>query len=353
LRSSSRLGKVSRDFLEDVVFKNLGAQSKDVVVGPGHGCDNAVVSIGENRVLLVTTDPLSIIPQLGMKESAWLTVHLLASDLTTSGVRPQFAALDFDLPPELELLDFATYIREVSDECKRLGIAIVGGHTGRYPGSGFTVVGGGALFSTAGKDEYVTPAMAKEGDAVIVTKGAAIATTGVLARAFPNTVREKLGEGTLRKARLYLRSCSTVKEALIAASVGLRDPVTSMHDATEGGVLGGLFELSSACGKRILVSKEAIHLSEETADICSLFKLDALTSLSEGSLIITCASGKADELLAKLSSSGIESHIVGNVRESGRGLWVSSSKGRPERFVAPQSDPYWAAYARAMENGWD
>ncbi len=350
---SNQLGKVPRDFLERVVFKSLGAKRADVLVGPGLGCDNAVVSVGKETVMVVTTDPLSIIPGLGMKESAWLTVHLLASDLTTSGVRPQFALLDFNLPPELKLPDFATYIREVGAECKRLGIAIVGGHTGRYPGSGFTVVGGGALFGLAGREGYVTPAMARSGDAVILTKAAAMATTAVLARAFPNKVTETLGMEASKKARSYLERCSTVKEALVAASAGLRDPVTAMHDATEGGVLGGLSELSSACGKRIVISRERIRVSDETAAICSLFDLDPLISLSEGSLIVTCSREKAEELVSKIARVGIDCSVIGKVEQPGNGLWVSSGGGKPRPFVPPRSDPYWAAYARAVREGWN
>ncbi|HEV2389577.1 MAG TPA: hypothetical protein VGS04_02520, partial [Nitrososphaerales archaeon] len=78
---SGRQGKVSREFLERAVFSNLGAKRSSVLVKPGHGMDNAVVSLGKRGVIIVTSDPVSVIPAIGMKESAWLSVHLLASDL--------------------------------------------------------------------------------------------------------------------------------------------------------------------------------------------------------------------------------------------------------------------------------
>ena len=74
-------GKVPREFLESVVFANLGAKRSSFLVEPGHGLDNAVISLGGKKVLVVTSDPLSVIPSVGLKESAWLSVHLLASDL--------------------------------------------------------------------------------------------------------------------------------------------------------------------------------------------------------------------------------------------------------------------------------
>ncbi|MDA4117502.1 MAG: AIR synthase family protein [Thaumarchaeota archaeon] len=350
---SGQLGKVPREFLEDVVFKNLGADRDSVLTSPGHGLDNAVISLGESRVLIVTTDPLSIIPSIGIRESAWLSVNLLASDLATSGVMPQFAALDLNLPPELGPDELESYVSAIGDECKRLGIAIVGGHTGRYPGSGYTVVGGGTMFSVAARDSYVTPAMARRGDAVLITNGAATGATAVLSNAFPRTVGEIVGKALLNKAKSLLRDCSTVEDALVAASLGLREKVTSMHDATEGGVLGGLYELSSACGCSIQVDREKVHVSKEVASVCGVFGLDPLTSLSEGTLIITCDPRAVEEVRSALAKKSIPSFAVGEVRaRSGRPrLWVSSGGSKPQSFQPPSSDAYWEAYSEAAAKG--
>ncbi len=349
---SGRQGKVPREFLESVVFANLGAKRSSLLVGPAHGLDNAVISLGGRKVLIVTSDPLSVIPSIGMKESAWLSVHLVASDLTTSGVSPQFAMLDLNLPPDMELPAVSTYLEAVGDECRKLGIAIVGGHTGRYPGSGYTVVGGGMMFSVAERDAYVTPAMAKPGDAVVITKGAAIGATAVLAHSFPAAVEDKVGRALLRKARSRLRDCSTVRDAQAAASVGLRENVTSMHDATEGGVLGGLFELSSACGLPVIVRHEEIHVPQEASAVCGVFGLDPLTTLSEGTLILTCRPQGVEDLRGALAEAKVECYEVGRISPRGKtkGLWVSSGGSRPLAHT-PGPDGYWEAYSDAAGRG--
>ncbi len=349
---SQALGKVERGFMKDVILRNTGASSSARVVGPGLGLDNAVVALDDERVMIVTTDPLSMIPSLGMEESAWLTIHELASDLTTSAVRPQFAVLDYNLPPELSMEDFERYVRRMSDECRRLGITIVGGHTGKYPGCDFTIVGGGVVMGIASKDEYLTPAMAGDGDKVILTKGAAIETTAVLARAFPETVREKLGERLWRSASEYLQQCSTVEDALAAASVGLKaEGVTSMHDATEGGILGGLYELALSCGKRIVTDTKNIHISEESASLCVLFGLDPLVTLSEGSLIITCKTGKVAAIRDALRKKKIDSFVIGDVSDGQPGLWVRRGESM-HGVTPPEHDPYWKAYSGAMRRRW-
>src|SRR5438445_9245081 len=191
--TKERFGKLEPQLLSDVVFRNLGAPNPAVKVGPRGGFDNAVVSIGAGKSLILTSDPVSMIPAIGMKKSAWLSLHHLVSDFTTTGLKPEFAVFDFNLPTELTLVQLKGYFRALGDECERLGISIVAGHTGRYPGGGFTVVGGGVVFGVARDGGYLTPEMASRGDALILTKGAAIETTAILANSFPETVESELG----------------------------------------------------------------------------------------------------------------------------------------------------------------
>ncbi len=350
------LGKVDRDFLSRVLLRNTGAKSDSVIVGPGVGLDNAVLAVGGGRVMVVTADPLSIIPSMGMQRSAWLTVHELASDLTTSAVRPQFAVLDFNLPPSLKMSEFGRYAKAVSDECGRLAISIVGGHSGKYAGSDFSVVGGGVMMGLADEDGYLTPRMMQEGDAILMTKGSAIEATAVLSLAFPRRTEEALGSGRLaQRARGYLRLCSTVEDALAVSSVGIREEgVTSMHDATEGGVLGALYELARASGRELSVERERIYVSEESSAVCAAFGLDPLVTLSEGTLVITCRPERVEEGMRALSRKGIRGFGIGRVgtrRGEGR-LSLSSAGGRAREFIPPKFDPYWRAYAKGVENGW-
>ncbi len=107
-------------------------------------------------MLVTTADPLSVIPALGFKDSAYISVHLLASDLATCGFAPQFFMVNLNLPPEMKNEEFEEYWSSVDAECEKLDIAIVGGHTGRYVGSGYTVVGGGVMMAVAPENQYIT-----------------------------------------------------------------------------------------------------------------------------------------------------------------------------------------------------
>jgi hydrogenase expression/formation protein HypE len=349
-RGKAIYGKAGEELLEGVVYRNLGVERSEVIKGPGRGMDNAVIGLGGKRVMILTVDPVSIIPSLGMELSGWLSVHLIASDYTTSGLRPEYATFSFNFPSELSDVDREEYVRSIGKECRRLGITVAAGHTGSYPGAGFTVIGAGSMFGFGRRGDYVDPSMAKPGDAILMTKQAGIEATASLALSFPRHVESKVGHDRASRARRLVKSCSTVADALTAARIGLgRSGITSMHDATEGGVLGGLDEMASASGTAFHVDEGKIYVSEEVGAVCGAFGLDPLGSLSEGTLLVTCNPERLDALRKEVGGSGMPIWEIGYVRD-GAGLWVTKGGGRPKR-IKPGTDRYWVAYRNAIDMG--
>jgi hydrogenase maturation factor len=337
--------------LENIIYRRLGVRRREVIVGPRLGVDNAVVRVGPRNVMVSTADPLSFIPTLGARASAWLSVNLIASDLTTSGFAPQYGIFDFNLPPTMSNREFARYWTCFHGECRRLGLAIIGGHTGRYQGCDYTVIGGGMMYSIGAKNRYLTSSMGKKGDDIILTKGAAIETTAVLTRAFPKTVRKALGEELFERAHAYLRRVSTVDDALAAASVGVHENgVTAMHDATEGGVIAAAFELANASGCGAELDLSAIPISHETEEICKIFGINPLNSLSEGSLLITCKPAWKGRILTRLKRSNIHANVIGQLIRSSS-VYGISDEGKA-RLNYPKFDPYWKAYWKATRKHW-
>jgi hydrogenase expression/formation protein HypE len=342
-KGNESFGKAPREFFEDVIFPQLGATRPEVLIGPSAGVDTSVIRINENQVLISTTDPISLIPELGATDSAWMSVNLLANDLTTSSFRPQYLTIDFNLSPVISEKTFAEYWDALSKECARLGIAIVGGHTGKFDGIDSTVVGSGVLFST-GSAPYLTTKNAKLGDKLILTKGAAISSTGLLAKIFPTKVRDAIGDSLYERASLHFAKISAMEDALTAASVGVgMGGVTAMHDVTEGGVVSALCELANASSLGLRVDTSRIPISEETKAVCTLFDLDPLVSLGEGALVISCNPSKADEVIGALEQRGTNATVVGELVQSLDGLKFKNDSGEVE-YSLPIKDPYWEAY---------
>ncbi len=347
-------GKINKEFFEKVIYPNLGAKRNEVLVGPSVGVDNAVINVGGGQVLVTSTDPLSYISELGTEDSAWLSIHSIASDIATSGFHPQYAMFDFNLPAGFLSGDFEMYWTALSKECERLGIAIVGGHTGRFEGIDSTIIGAGTLFSVGSSRAYLTPAGAMLGDSVIITKGAAIETTGVLSKVFPRRVRQRIGKDRLAIAQSYVRKTSVVEDASTATKVGLKaSGVSAMHDATEGGVLSGVCELAKAASLGLRVELEKIPISEETKDICQLFRIDPYVSLSEGTLVFSCNPARATDAVALLRGKGINAAIVGELLRPEEGTRLIDAKSEAAPIKYPIADPYWNAYYRAKKKRWN
>jgi hydrogenase maturation factor len=189
--------------------------------------------------------------------------------------------------------------------------------------------------------------MARVGDRVIVTKGAAIEAAGLFAVTFPDRVAARYGKPAARRAERIFWQMSVVEDALTAASVGVRDQgVTSMHDATECGVWGGLFEVAAAAGVGMTIEKGAIILQRDVARVCDLFGIDPYCSISEGTLIITCRPHRTAALLRRLADKGIASSVVGEVVPRRHGIRYFDN-GRAVQLEHPRVDPFWAAFGRA------
>jgi len=345
-------GKEGPEFMGRAVYAHLGRRSDRVIVGPGWGLDNAMVAVPPNRVMIITVDPVSVIPEFGVELSAWTSVHLIASDYCTSGASPQYATFSYNFPPSMPRPDRQSYVEAIGDECRELGIAIVGGHTGSYPGGGYTVIGTGSMLGFCNEGAYVTPKMARVGDTIVLTKHPAIEAAASLALCFPSFTEQRVGSSAARKVQRMIRMCSTVKDAMAASGAGLGpDGVTSMHDATEGGVLGALEEMSHASGKRFVVDLDTIHVPTEVRSVCAAFEIDPFTSLGEGALLITCRPDVRAKVGRALSKEDIRSQAVGTVTP-GSGLWLREG-GRPPKGFRPAKDPYWRAYEKSISRHYE
>jgi hydrogenase expression/formation protein HypE len=234
-------------------------------------------------------------------------------------------------------------------ECQHMGIAVICGHTARYENCHYPMVGGATVIGVGEKDEYVTPRLAKAGDKIIITKGPAIEATGIFATMFPGLIEKEFGCEFSERAQKIFYQMSVVEDALTAVSVGIRDNgVTTMHDATECGIWGGLYEIAQAAGLGVRVEKEQIVMEDCVEEICRYFNIDPYASISEGTLIIVSREHKAGEVINALSQKGINSSIVGELTAPELGMTLMV-KGQEQTLEHPIVDPFWNAFYGALE----
>lgn len=341
------IGKISPQIFNELIFPRLGAKNSSILVGPQHGVDVGIAEIG-GKAVSFTCDPVFIVPEYGWERAAWFAIHILASDSVTSGLKPKFLSIDLNLPMEMTKKQLEIMWDTMHRECEKLGIAVITGHTARYENCHYPMVGGATVIGIGEKDEYVTPRMAKAGDKIIVTKGPAIEAVGILVTMFPNIIEKQFGREFNEKAQKIFYKMSVVEDAMTAVSVGVRDNgITALHDATECGVWGGLYEVAQAAGLGVRIEKEKIVVEECVPEICKYFDIDPYASISEGTLIIACREHKAQEVVKALSKKGIKSSIVGELTKKKDMVLVS--KGTEGELKHPIVDPFWAAFYRALQ----
>jgi len=334
-----QLGKITPAFFDDVIYPRLGAKDESVLVGPTHGVDFAAVSIGDD-VLVMSTDPFFIAPALGWERAAWFALHIVASDVAVSGIPPRFLIVDLNLPPEITEETLTTIWKTVHEECSALGIAVVSGHTARYAGCTYPMVGGATVLGIGSSEDLIDPRRARKGDVIVVTKGPAIETTGLMSVQFPEFIEEVHGAQGVKGAQDVFYQMSVVQDAATCARVG---GVTAMHDATECGIWGGLFEMARAARLGLVVRKSDIVVQEAVRTTCEIFDIDPYSAISEGTLLAAVAPEKVDEVLSALDREGVPASAVGEFREADRGIRVVEDGGERE-LAHPGVDPFWTRF---------
>ncbi|MGC9071249.1 MAG: AIR synthase family protein [Acidilobus sp.] len=350
--NDTMIGKVNRELFERVIFPQLGAKDQSVIVGPRFGVDFGVVRLGDYDLIL-EVDPVYVVPEYGWDRSAWFAVHILASDVAVSGVPPRYLLIDLNLPLHMTDDELAALWTRMHRECERLGISVVGGHTGRYGGVDYPMIGGAVMVGVTKRDNFVTPTMARPGDVVIMTKGAAVETAGILASLFPRVLEDRYGKGFAQDAQNIFWLQTVVEDALTLSQLGLRAGVTSMHDATEYGVWGALNDIAEASEVRIRVFKERLFVRDDVLKVLRAFseltniEVDPFAAISEGTLIATVRRGYEKRALELLKARGIEAGVIGEVVE-GRGVYLVDDLSE-RRVPWPEEDPFWPLFFKTLE----
>jgi hydrogenase expression/formation protein HypE len=330
-------GKIPVDLLKEVVFKNLGADREEVIVGPSAGVDGAVLDLGA-KSLVVSMDPITgAVERIG-----WLAVNVNANDVATFGVQPAFLFSCMMLPENAERKLVETISAQMNAAAKELGIAIVGGHCESTPGLSNPIVVGCILGLTE-KGRYVTAAGAKPGDKLILTKSAGIEGTAILATDREQALKKIMTNTMLQAAKDFYSQISVVKDALTASKTG---GVHAMHDPTEGGVAGGIHEMADASNLGVKVMEEAISVQPETARICSHFQIDPLQLIGSGALVISAEAKSADGIIRNLQNEDVPASVIGEFTENSEYRLLIRKNGETKALPRPLSDHLWIALRR-------
>ena len=330
-------GKVTRAFFEERIATRLGANRADVSLGPKHGVDFGVVSVGD-RAVVTATDPVSVLPGVGFERAGAFAIGIVLADVAVSGLAPTHLTVSLSLPPSMGDDEFDRFWGAIDAECEDLGVSVVTGHTARYAECSFPWVGAATGIAVGDPETIVRPDGARPGDDVLVTKGPAVEAVGLLTTLFPDAVG--LSGAALETAQARLDDVGAVRDALVAAASG---EVTAMHDATEGGLFGAFAETADSAGVRLSIERDAVPWLDGVETACETLGMDPWRATTSGTLVIAVDPADTDAVIGALRGRGTVVERVGRV-EAGTGVSVDG-----ERLGPPEGDSSWAIYERLRD----
>lgn len=298
------IGKIPNSVLKEIILDKIKGTRKEILVRPKVGEDCCAVDFGEN-VCVLSSDPITG----AVNEVGRLAVHISCNDVASCGAEPLGLLVTILVPPKATEKELELVMSQICDTANSLNVDIIGGHTEVTSAVNRFVIITTAVGNVT-KDKLVSTSGAQVGDDIIITKYAGIEGTAIIAHDKEEELAGKIEKDVLERAKSFVKDISVVNEGIIAGRFG----VNSMHDITEGGVLGAIWEVTEASGKGAVVYSDRIPVSDETLKICQLYNIDPLKLISSGCMIVTCKNG--NELVKELESSGIKAAIIGQITDS-------------------------------------
>lgn len=271
-----KVGKISPSALERLVFPFQGKNREEVIWGAQLGRDCGVVQLGRELISL-TCDPITGSSfHLGL-----LATQVVVNDLICSGAEPVALLITLIFPPGITENEIETIMREIDEAGKELGVSIIGGHTEISEAVNRSIIHCTGLGWI--KDGYLPDVSKIEaGDYIVMTKGAGIEGTAILFSEKEKEWQNLLDEETINKGKEFWKMMSVFQEGKIA----LPFHPHALHDATEGGVLGAIWEACMSRGLGFEIEEGKIPVYPETRVLAQLLDLDPLKLISSGTLII-------------------------------------------------------------------
>ena len=302
-----------------------------MLLQPGVGEDCSAVALASDEVMVLSVDPITATD----KGTGTLAVHITANDLASSGAEPRGIMLSILLPSRKREKYLRELMAEIEFTCKEIGIEIMGGHTEvtdvvNQPV--VTVTGVGKVK----KDALISTGGLQVGDELVVTKWVGLEGSVIIASEKADKLRETLPQELIETAAEFLQYISVVPEAKLAAQFG----VSAMHDITEGGIFGALWEMGAAADVGIVADLKKIPIRQETIEVCEVFGINPYQMMSSGSMLIGCKQG--NRLVEVLQGAGIPAAVVGYATDNNDRIIIS---GEEKRFLEPAgSDELYKIY---------
>lgn len=322
-----KVGKLDSDMLQKIVIDKIKYKRPEVRTRAGIGEDCAVIDYGRYECV-VSTDPITA----AVNDIGRLAIHISCNDIASNGIEPLGITLAVMLPAGTTEEDITTIMGQAGEAAEKAGVEIIGGHTEitasvNQPVIVSTAIGRGLAGASQSAHDM------KPGDCILMTKTAGLEGTGIIASDFEKELAGVLTSEELLSAKALLDQVSVVREGVIAGKIG----TSGMHDVTEGGILGAVWEMCHIADLGCQVWKEQVAADPVTIKIAEHFDINWLRLISSGCMLIVVREEKREKLMAAIRDAGIEVSCIGQVCKKEKGMYLVDGDRRIE-IAPPEAD---------------
>ncbi|NMW84263.1 hydrogenase maturation protein [Peptoniphilus sp. AGMB00490] len=310
-----KIGKLKAELLEKYIFNNLSSNREEVIIKGGTGLDNAVLDFGGD-LIVASTDPITG----ASKNIGSLAINVSVNDVSCQCADPVGVLMTVLIPPSATIDDLKEIIDDANSTANKLNVDIVGGHTE------ITDAVNKILISTTvlGRvNKKIRPDIKsiKPGDVIAVSKYIGIEGTSIIAHDKSN-IKEVLNEEELKLAISLSDEISVLKESRLASKYGVKH----MHDITEGGLYGALWETGVAIDYGLATYYDNIPVLDVTKKVSEFYAIDPMRLISSGSMLMIFEKDKFTEFKKAAKNEGIKVTKIGEVIKENKTVVVFNDK---------------------------
>lgn len=322
-----KAGKLPESVLKRSVLNQLHMMTDAQSVRPAVGADFGAVCLesGETVVTAVETR------LLGCGVLKGTSLYAALNNLACSGARFLGVTVNLLMPTAANEQQLRECVQEIDEICMREQVPVLAGHTEvvrslTEPVLTVTAVG-------VRGQVPVTNSQIKPGMDILVTKWIALEGTAILAAAQEAELQKRFAQSFIDRAKEFSGCLSILPEAAVAVQSG----AAALHDISEGGIYGALWEMGQCSGVGLTIDLKKIPVRQETIEICEYFDLNPYKLLSGGSLLAAAADGNG--VVRKLEQAGISAVIIGKATDRNDRVLVNGEECR--YLETAQTDELW------------
>ena len=316
-----KVGKIPENVLKRSVFKQIHTKREEVILGAGVGEDCAAIKLSEDEMFVISTDPVTGTAT----DIGHLAIHITLNDLASAGAEPVGVMLTLLLPEHAQEADLKQMMGQIEQACAQAKVQIMGGHTEVTRAVSQPVVNVCGVGKVK-KTKLISTAGARPGNDIIASKWIGLEGTSIIAKEREQELLKRYSQKLIRKAQQFDQYLSVLPEAAVAMKSG----VSAMHDVTEGGIFGALWELAESSGVGLEIDLKRIPVKQETIEVCEYFGINPYELISSGCMLM--ASPDGNTLVRELEKRGIHGAVIGKAVSGNDRILLNEEE---KRFLEP------------------